>query len=243
MSYFFNSIWGKKLKMSTLKELWNFSKEDVNSILLSLKKFEISDIKKILLVQNSKISDNDISNIYNKILLLIKNFDISDNTPDINKRLLLIKIYAELKLLPTDEISMVKSPYFEDAILKRADNFGNKEYDSTLNTLDNLYEKNYYIKEDPRCQSNKFEGKIPIDPIYLEPIEYDKLFVLNNTCYDKDSIREWVSKQNTNIYTDVNRQPIPEKSLRELGIEKNNYLVDNRDKNMYDYANAVYEAF
>lgn len=66
-----------------------------------------------------------------------------------------------------------------------------------------------------RCKTNDFNGNNPIDPINLELITPENLYILNDTCYNKESVRKLLSVGNIDIY----RQPIPREVYEDFGID------------------------
>ena len=76
------------------------------------------------------------------------------------------------------------------------------------------------------CKTNVMDNGVPIDPLNMEQINEGNLVVVNDTCYEKSSIQEYLNGlPATGQVNDINNHPISTKDILELMIQmkvKNN---------------------
>lgn len=122
------------------------------------------------------------------------------------------------KLSPEDS-KIIRDPLFKMSMLRSFDTSSNSSFSVGLELYKNLIssEKNreiFYNSRDPRCFTNDFENNNPIDPIDLTTILPENLYVIDKTCYNKETVRSLISHQNIDIY----RQPISQNVFSDFDI-------------------------
>jgi hypothetical protein len=135
------------------------------------------------------------------------------------------ELYDNYNKLSLEDSKIVRDPLFKFSMLRT---FGTPGFVSS-NTVTRLsvglelYKKLIssdenreiiYNSRDPRCLTNNFENNNPIDPIALTPISGENLYVIDKTCYNKESVRALISHQNIDIY----RQPISKNVFIDFNI-------------------------
>ena len=89
--------------------------------------------------------------------------------------------------------------------------------------------RNIKKERNPECKYNDFdENNDPIDPITHQTFDENKNYVLNDRCYDADSIRILLTTTNKDPYT---RGEIPKSVYDDLGVEYPD-TVDLSSQNM-----------
>lgn len=160
-----------------------------------------------------------------------ENVDISKLLP-IEKYLKFSELYDYYNKLSPEDSKIVKDPLFKLSMLRTSDIKLSTGLNIYINLISSEQQRqNFYNSRDPRCLTNNFENNNPIDPIDLTPISIENLYVINNTCYNKETVRTLISQQNIDIY----RQPIPQNVFIDFNIPFfENYL---QFKNVYNPIN------
>lgn len=176
--------------MSTLSQIWNLS---------------IGEIQRFL-----SENDQDVYGISDTQLYLLS-FDLSKDQ------------------LSTNEIKIIEDPVFQNLMYKNEKIPHNQRLKYVLQqynqvkqnqriTSQPLLEKNIQvgqkIKRNPKCERNDFdENNVPIDGVTFDPIPENEIYVLNQRCYNVETIRQILR---TNGEDPFSREKIPENVYNEL---------------------------
>ena len=128
-----------------------------------------------------------------------------------------------IKNLSRQEQEIVTDPLFEKAMRKvSVDTPQDRRLDLGLQIYNEMkanqnIEKEIIKERNPKCKYNDFdENNDPIDPITYQTFDESKNYILNDRCYDADSIRMLLTTSNKDPYT---REDIPKSVYDDLGVE------------------------
>lgn len=104
-------------------------------------------------------------------------------------------------------------------------NYINIKLQNNEDRIKYLLNPHFFNNPKLECHGNKIENGFPIDPITMEPIPEEERFLIGNTCYFKETVKQIANSNNP--VNPITREPLSEEILSLYRIFKPDHVILN----------------